>query len=90
MLQFGTRLVNQTMTNPEARQWLPQGMDQVVGSVVDNAYAYGKTEIATLVNLHYYILYIILKLELKNISLVKKYNSGEGSSESSPNRKSYF
>ena len=37
------------MADPYAKQWLPQGIDQLFGSVIDNAYAYGKTGIATLV-----------------------------------------
>ena len=51
LLQLGTNLVNQTVNHPEARQWLPQGIDKMVNldTVVDNAYAYGKTGIATLV-----------------------------------------
>lgn len=51
LLQLGTSLVNQTISHPEARQWLPQGIDQMVNisMVVDNAYAYGKSGIATLV-----------------------------------------
>lgn len=51
LLRFGTSLANQTLNNPEARQWLPHGVDQMIdlGSVVDNAYSYGKTGITTLV-----------------------------------------
>lgn len=54
LLQLGTSLVNRTVHHPEARQWLPQGIDQMVNldTVVDNAYAYGKTGIATLVKFH--------------------------------------
>lgn len=37
------------MTDPYIKQWLPQGIDQLFGSVFDNAYSYGKTGIATLV-----------------------------------------
>ena len=51
LLQLGTSLVNQTVNHPEARQWLPQGVDKMIdlGAVVDNAYSYGKSGIASLV-----------------------------------------
>jgi hypothetical protein len=49
LVHFGTRVINQTLSNPEAQRWLPQGIDQMVGSVVGNAYAYGQTGIANYV-----------------------------------------
>lgn len=49
LVQLGTGLVNRTLTDPEAQQWLPHEIDEVVASLVDNAYNYGKTSVATFV-----------------------------------------
>lgn len=56
LLRLGTSLVNQTVNHPEYRQWLPQGVDEMIdlGAVVDNAYSYGKTGIASMVGIIFF------------------------------------
>lgn len=51
LVHFGTRVFNETLTNPHVRQWLPHGFDQTVSSVVGNAYTYGQRGIANYVRL---------------------------------------